>query len=153
MFDALIMTLPGLGNVAAVVFLLFFIYSVVGVQLFAKVGGQSPTDSCFLWPGQLPSNMIMGQRKRPRNFFLRAPRSQVQYNGELGPHTNFRSFFLAFLSLLRFSTGENWNGDRPGPTSCLLCFLYRPPVSFSCLKLGGHVCSSSFDLFSFNVFI
>jgi hypothetical protein len=35
MFDTLIMTLPGLANVAAVVFLLFFIFAVIGVQLFA----------------------------------------------------------------------------------------------------------------------
>jgi len=36
-FNALILALPGLVNVAAVVFLLFFIFAVVGMQLFATV--------------------------------------------------------------------------------------------------------------------
>ena len=36
-FNALILALPGLVNVAAVVFLLFFIFSVIGMQLFATV--------------------------------------------------------------------------------------------------------------------
>jgi len=70
MFDTLIMTLPGLANVAAVVFLLFFIFAVIGVQLFAPVA----------------------------------------YHESLSPHANFRTFGMAFMTLLRFSTGENWNG-------------------------------------------
>ena len=37
MFDALITTLPGLTNVGMLLALMFFIYSVVGVQLFATV--------------------------------------------------------------------------------------------------------------------
>ena len=36
-FNALILALPGLVNVAAVVFLLFFIFAVIGMQLFATV--------------------------------------------------------------------------------------------------------------------
>ena len=37
LFNTLILTLPGLGNIGALLFLLFFIYSVMGVQLFATV--------------------------------------------------------------------------------------------------------------------
>lgn len=36
--------------------------------------------------------------------------STVAYHGELGPHTNFRNFGMALLTLARFATGENWNG-------------------------------------------
>jgi voltage-dependent calcium channel L type alpha-1D len=36
--NTLILTLPGLGNIAALLFLLFFIFAVTGIQLFAKVG-------------------------------------------------------------------------------------------------------------------
>jgi len=70
MFDSLILTLPGLANVAAVVFLLFFIFAVIGVQLFATVA----------------------------------------YHESLNEHANFRDFGMALITLMRFATGENWNG-------------------------------------------
>eukprot|EP00602_Paraphysomonas_sp_CaronLab_P008605 CAMPEP_0185034492 /NCGR_PEP_ID=MMETSP1103-20130426/24443_1 /TAXON_ID=36769 /ORGANISM="Paraphysomonas bandaiensis, Strain Caron Lab Isolate" /LENGTH=1644 /DNA_ID=CAMNT_0027571169 /DNA_START=197 /DNA_END=5132 /DNA_ORIENTATION=+ len=70
LFNTLLLTLPGLGNIAALLTLLFFIYAVMGVQLFAK----------------------------------------VQFNDEYNEHANFRDFGIAMISLLRFSTGENWNG-------------------------------------------
>lgn len=70
LLNTLLLTLPGLGNISALLFLLFFIYAVMGVQLFAK----------------------------------------IQYSGSLSRHTNFRSFGTALLSLLRFSTGETWDG-------------------------------------------
>jgi hypothetical protein len=38
--NTLILTLPGLGNIAALLFLLFFIFAVTGIQLFAKLGYQ-----------------------------------------------------------------------------------------------------------------
>ena len=38
------------------------------------------------------------------------PLSQVQYNGDLNEHAKFRNFGVAFITLFRFSTGENWNG-------------------------------------------
>jgi len=37
LFNTLLLTLPSLANVGALLFLLFFIYSVMGVQLFSKV--------------------------------------------------------------------------------------------------------------------
>ncbi|CAE7648316.1 scn4ab, partial [Symbiodinium microadriaticum] len=70
LFNTLLLTLPGLGNIAALLFLLFFIYAVMGVQLFAK----------------------------------------VEYSGDHDEHANFRDFGIAMISLLRFSTGENWDG-------------------------------------------
>lgn len=60
-FTTLIVSLPALVNVASLVMLIFFIYAVVGVQLFAKVGNYDdanamtpqanfmsfPTGECF----------------------------------------------------------------------------------------------------------
>lgn len=72
-FNTLLLTLPGLANIAALLLLFLFIYSVVGVQMFALValdGG----------------------------------------NGANNIHTNLRYFFRSFLILIKFSTGENWNG-------------------------------------------
>lgn len=37
LINTLVLTLPALGNISAVLFLLYFIYAVMGVQLFAKV--------------------------------------------------------------------------------------------------------------------
>lgn len=39
LFNTLLLTLPSLGNVGALLFLQFFIYAVMGVQLFATVSG------------------------------------------------------------------------------------------------------------------
>uniref|UniRef100_A0A7S2FHT8 Ion transport domain-containing protein n=1 Tax=Octactis speculum TaxID=3111310 RepID=A0A7S2FHT8_9STRA len=69
-FDTLMLTLPGLINVGSLLLLLFYIFAVLGVQLF----------------------------------------STVALNGANDEHTNLRYFGRAFFVLLRFSTGENWNG-------------------------------------------
>lgn len=37
LFQTLLLTLPGLGNIGLLLFMFFFIYALVGVQLFAKV--------------------------------------------------------------------------------------------------------------------
>jgi len=66
--------------------LLFFIFSVMAVQLFATVG----------------------------------------FNGNYNVDANFRNFGTAFVTLLRFSTGENWNGFmhdlQIGPAEPNECF-------------------------------
>jgi voltage-dependent calcium channel L type alpha-1D len=81
LFNTLLLTLPGLGNIAALLFLLFFIYAVMGVQMFAK----------------------------------------IEYNDAYNENANFRDFGVAMMALLRFATGENWDGfmydvasKRPG---------------------------------------
>merc|ERR1719379_1868651 len=42
LFTAFILSIPKLGNVAAILFLLLFLFSVLGVQLFAKVKFHDP---------------------------------------------------------------------------------------------------------------
>lgn len=69
LFNTLYLTLPGLINIGALLCLLFYIFAVMGVQLFAK----------------------------------------IQYGGELNEYANFRSFGSAILTLIRVSTGENWD--------------------------------------------
>eukprot|EP00752_Nemacystus_decipiens_P011295 g10037.t1 len=70
LFNTLLLTLPSLGNVGALLFLQFFIYAVMGVQLFATVG----------------------------------------LRGAVDEQANFQTFWGSMVLLLRFSTGENWNG-------------------------------------------
>ncbi|GMH79423.1 hypothetical protein TL16_g08140 [Triparma laevis f. inornata] len=70
LFNTLLLTIPGLVNIGMLLILLYFIFSVMAVQLFATVG----------------------------------------FNGAYNQDANFRNFGTAFMTLLRFSTGENWNG-------------------------------------------
>jgi len=70
MFMALVSSIPSFGNVAAVLLLMFFIYALVGVQLFCRVA----------------------------------------YQEEIYPDAHFGTLDMALLTLVRFATGENWNG-------------------------------------------
>merc|ERR1712227_278578 len=36
--------------------------------------------------------------------------AKIQFEDAFNEHANFQSFWVAMLTLLRFSTGENWNG-------------------------------------------
>jgi len=69
LFNTLVVTLPSLVNVGSLLFLLYFIYAVLGVQSYAH----------------------------------------VKHGEFLNQHANFRSFGTAVLTLVRSSTGENWN--------------------------------------------
>jgi len=68
-FTTFLITIPSLANVGGLLFLLIYIYSILGVFLFAKVKQQDT----------------------------------------LNRHANFSSFWTAFITLIRMSTGENWN--------------------------------------------
>jgi hypothetical protein len=68
-FETLYVTIPALTNIGGLLLLFLYIYSVLGVFLFAEV--------------------------------------KLQDNLDI--HANFQSFGLAFLTLLRCSTGESWD--------------------------------------------
>lgn len=68
-FDTLIITVPAITNIGGLLLLLLFMFSILGVFLFAEVKLQDNLDD----------------------------------------HANFQSFGLAFLTLLRCSTGESWD--------------------------------------------
>ena len=70
LFNTLIVSIPSIVNIGSLLLLLFFIYAVIGMQLFSFI----------------PNNDMVTE------------------------HANFRSFGSAMFLLLRFSTGENWNG-------------------------------------------
>ena len=68
-FETLIVTIPAITNIGGLLLLLLYMFSVLGVFLFAE----------------------------------------VQLQDYLDHHANFQSFGIAFLTLLRCSTGEGWN--------------------------------------------
>jgi Ion transport protein len=68
-FETLVVTIPALTNIGGLLLLFLYIYSVLGVFLFAE----------------------------------------VKLQNTLNIYANFQSFGIAFLTLLRCSTGEAWD--------------------------------------------
>ncbi|ODM88419.1 Voltage-dependent T-type calcium channel subunit alpha-1H [Orchesella cincta] len=75
LLDTVMQALPQVGNLGLLFFLLFFIFSALGVELFGKLecSKENPCEG-------------------------------------LGEHANFQHFGMAFLTLFRVATGDNWNG-------------------------------------------
>jgi hypothetical protein len=82
----LIVTVPQLFNIGLLLFLCDFIFGVLGVQLFANLRMAEVDDAD---PHQLIS-------------------------GNIDVHANFKTFGVAFLTLFRSGTGENYNGMMYG---------------------------------------
>lgn len=118
LFNTLLITLPSLVNIGALLFLMYFIYSIMGMQLFAK----------------------------------------VKYGSYLSAQANFQSFESAMLTLIRSSTGENWNGimyDCMRTTDCVNDPEYSAVVcgfssSPDCIPING--CGTPFALVYFTSF-
>jgi len=107
LFNTLLLTIPGLVNIGMLLALLYFIFSVMAVQLFATVG----------------------------------------FNGDYNHDANFRTFGTSFMTLLRFSTGENWNGFMHdlanGPEECNEDIVYDSQVcGFASRELP--ICNAAF---------
>ena len=80
-FTTIMVSLPSLYNIGLLLFLLFFIYAVMAVQIFSKVA----------------------------------------FGDDYNNRANFRNFGNSFVTLFRFSTGENWNGFMHSMTSNTEC--------------------------------
>jgi len=112
LFNTLLLTLPGLVNIGMLLLLLFFIFSCMAVQLFAKTG----------------------------------------FNGNYNSDAHFRNFGTAFVTMLRFSTGENWNGymhdlaagpDEPSSTSAS---DYAPQTcGYASMDINNPQCNPAFE--------
>jgi len=83
LLQCLYTTLPALANVAALLGLVLFIYTTLGMAFF----------------GEIPINPV-------ENPAIWASYPYKMYN----QHCNFRYFHTGFLMLFRMSTGESWNG-------------------------------------------
>ncbi|CAF5089322.1 unnamed protein product, partial [Rotaria sp. Silwood1] len=75
LLDTVIQALPQVENLGLLFFLLFFIFTALGVELFGKL-------EC--------------SEERPCTG--------------LDKHAHFKDFGMAFLTLFRIATGDNWNG-------------------------------------------
>ncbi len=119
LFNTLIVSIPSIVNIGTLLVLLFFIYAVIGMQLF----------------------------------------SFIPNNEEVNEHANFRSFGSSMFLLLRFSTGENWNGFMrsiiPSGPACVKYPSYNPEAPWclgdenqrNCTELNG--CGVGFSAFAY----
>jgi len=83
LLETLCYTLPSLANVSALLLLVLFIYTTLGMSFF----------------GRLPVNAA-------EDPVVYAKYPYGMYND----HANFRYFHTGMLTLFRMSTGESWNG-------------------------------------------
>ena len=99
LLDTVMQALPQVGNLGLLFFLLFFIFAALGVEMFGRLGSynyKSPTIIIF--------NTLV-------NALPYVPECDEHHPCQgLGEHAHFRSFGMAFLTLFRIATGDNWNG-------------------------------------------
>ena len=81
--------LPQVGNLGLLFLLLFFIFAALGVELFGTIG-----ESLFF--------LII--------FICVLVCDEDNPCEGLGRHASFANFGIAWLTLFRVSTGDNWNG-------------------------------------------
>ncbi|NXR11921.1 CAC1G protein, partial [Semnornis frantzii] len=99
LLDTVMQALPQVGNLGLLFMLLFFIFAALGVELFGDlgecrgVGGGAGAGWQGLTAVPVPTEC---DDSHPCEG--------------LGRHATFRNFGMAFLTLFRVSTGDNWNG-------------------------------------------
>ena len=93
--------LPQVGNLGLLFLLLFFIFAALGVELFGTIG------ALFLiwWDEASPSAFSFSQW----TYMVLVCDEDNPCEG-LGRHASFANFGIAWLTLFRVSTGDNWNG-------------------------------------------
>ena len=80
--------LPQVGNLGLLFLLLFFIFAALGVELFGTIG-ESIFKTTYI-------DVLVCDEDNPCEG--------------LGRHASFANFGIAWLTLFRVSTGDNWNG-------------------------------------------
>ncbi|NXG49464.1 CAC1G protein, partial [Psilopogon haemacephalus] len=102
LLDTVMQALPQVGNLGLLFMLLFFIFAALGVELFGDLG------ECGAAGGG------GGGQERGRQGLTAVPAPAECDDSHpcegLGRHATFRNFGMAFLTLFRVSTGDNWNG-------------------------------------------
>ena len=90
MVQTIIVSIPAVVNVSALASLLLYVYAVFGVNLFFAVNYTPP------------------QAPLPGDFYFDS--SGSNWGVYVDRHANFFNFGRALLTLMRISTGENYNG-------------------------------------------
>ncbi|NWT69156.1 CAC1G protein, partial [Prunella himalayana] len=101
LLDTVMQALPQVGNLGLLFMLLFFIFAALGVELFGDLGESSRAS------GRGGNGVGVGGL----TAVLGLTECDDTHPCEgLGRHATFRNFGMAFLTLFRVSTGDNWNG-------------------------------------------
>ena len=132
LLQTLYYSLPSLINVGSVLFLLFFIYAILGVNLFWEVK-----------PGEVHNYYLLRIYSNPGYLY---PFVWINLQ-ELTSHSDFSTFLISMLTLFRIVTGDQWNFlMRDVMVNCDRCITYYlTPIYFiSFLVLGAFVMMNLF---------
>ena len=102
LLDTVMQALPQVGNLGLLFFLLFFIFAALGTELFGRLG------MCFfISQGSCCLTVLLMKLF----FFWSCVECDEEHPCQgLGEHAHFQHFGMAFLTLFRVATGDNWNG-------------------------------------------
>ena len=109
-------TLPVLANVAMLLALIYFIFAIVGVNLFYKecrTFTQPTFDNCWKSPVCTTvgtTGFMKGDACTPEVCRFQNSEFDGDACDNLDNRANFKDFPTAMLTLVRLSTGEFWNG-------------------------------------------
>ncbi|KAF3700377.1 Voltage-dependent T-type calcium channel subunit alpha-1H [Channa argus] len=137
------------GNLGLLFMLLFFIYAALGVELFGKLGQSHHWQKHTRTRHSLPASAV--KVFESAHYYQSHGVQQVfvpelllcQCNDNnpcegLSRHATFENFGMAFLTLFRVSTGDNWNGImkdtlrecHPDDRHCLAYLPLVSPIYF-----------------------
>lgn len=120
LLNTVMQALPQVGNLGLLFFLLFFIFAALGVELFGRLG-----TVLFLVP--LPCSPSYSNCKTfIFNLMFICICTLLECDEDhpcqgMSEHAHFQNFGIAFLTLFRVATGDNWNGVMK--VSDKACFL------------------------------
>lgn len=115
LLKALYLSLGNIVNVGILLLLVYFVYTVAGIDLFGNV----PDDDDDVFT--------------------------------INKHTNFRTFYIAFMTVVRCSTGEDWNAifhfttEFTGPISIVYWISFSLITYFIFLNLFVAIIFESFN--------
>lgn len=110
LLDTVMQALPQVGNLGLLFFLLFFIFAALGVELFGRLECSDENPCQGKWLDILRDiERYFHSNRHIRTLTI----CKLQLNDffiGLGEHAHFSNFGMAFLTLFRVATGDNWNG-------------------------------------------
>ncbi|KAF2363799.1 Ion transport domain [Trinorchestia longiramus] len=125
LLDTVMQALPQVGNLGLLFFLLFFIFAALGVELFGRLAELTSAEltsaeltsaeltSAELTSAELTSaeltSAVLTSALEVRQCWVAECDDEHPCQG-LGEHAHFKNFGIAFLTLFRVATGDNWNG-------------------------------------------
>jgi len=98
LLKVLVYSLPSIYNIGALLFMLYFVYAILGINMFSETNFDEETGHYTGDPQGIGEVSVSVNNSRIIPFL----------NNTYLQDANFRSFNRGFVTLFRASTGENW---------------------------------------------